>query len=177
MHALVVGGTGMLREATLHLAERYEHITLIARRPERIGERSQIHGVALDYRETDRLGDALRQAIKAHGPIGLALCWIHSTAPEALPTVVWELGAQGLPFRLVHVRGSAVADPTRLPIAPDVPAQCRYHQVILGFKVEGRRSRWLTNREISEGVIRAIETDTDRAIVGMVRPWELRPGW
>lgn len=177
LHALIIGGTGMLREATLSLAERYPHISLIARRPERAGVREAIHPMALDYRQTKTLAAALRETIAAHGPISLAVAWVHSTAPDALPTVLRELAAQGEPFRLIHVRGSAAADPSKLPTVPNLPDGCRYQQVILGFVIEGGRSRWLTNAEISQGVLQAIESGEERAIVGTVHPWSMRPGW
>lgn len=141
MHALVVGGTGMLREATLTLAQ------------------------------------ALRRAVGHYGPIQLAVCWIHSSAPEALQTVAAELGRSGEPCRLFHVRGSAAADPTRLPrpALDELPPTVSYRQVILGFQIEGNRSRWLTHREISQGVLQAIEDDAEYRAVGVVRPWEMRP--
>lgn len=174
MHALVIGGTGMLQQATLHLAQRFDHVSLIARRPERVGPHDRIHPVALDYRNTQALTEAVRRAIAAHGPISLVVSWIHSTAPDALPAILRELSE---PFRLVHVRGSAAADPSRLPPAPGVPDHCRYQQVILGFVIEGSRSRWLTNQEISQGVIAAIGSGSEVHIVGTVRPLEMRPGW
>lgn len=174
MHALVIGGTGMLRQTTLYLARRYDHVSLVARRPERVGSHDRIHPLALDYRETEALVQAVRGAIATHGPISLVVSWIHSTAPDALPAILRELEH---PFRLVHVRGSAAADPSKLPAAPGVPQHCHYQQVILGFVIEGGRSRWLTNEEISEGVIAAIESAAERHVVGTVRPWEMRPGW
>jgi hypothetical protein len=174
MHALVIGGTGMLAEATRYLAERFDHVSLVARRPERLGRLERIHPLALDYEETDLLVAAIRQAIAKHGSIDLVVAWIHSTAPAALPAVLRELKE---PFRLIHVRGSGAADPSHPPAQPEVPAHCRYQQVILGFVIEGNRSRWLTHAEISQGVIAAIESDDARRIVGTVRPWEMRPTW
>lgn len=51
----------------------------------------------------------------------------------------------------------------------------RYHQVILGFVRQGNRSRWLTDAEISAGVIAALQSDQRDSIVGIVEPWPLRP--
>lgn len=50
-----------------------------------------------------------------------------------------------------------------------------YREVMLGFVPLGTGSRWLTNEEISDGVIDAVGTDGERSIVGVVEPWELRP--
>ena len=38
-------------------------------------------------------------------------------------------------------------------------------------------TRWLTHAEISSGVLNAITLGTPRHIVGMIRPWNQRPGW
>jgi hypothetical protein len=93
--------------------------------------------------------------------------------------VAQELAHTGEPSRLLHVRGSAAADPSCLPRPglDAVPEPVRYNEVILGFIVEGERSRsrWLANSEISGGVLRAIESDAARSIVGTVDPWEMRP--
>lgn len=51
----------------------------------------------------------------------------------------------------------------------------RYREIILGFVLEGDRSRWLTDAEISAGVLAAVDADQPRYIVGTVRPWHLRP--
>jgi hypothetical protein len=45
----------------------------------------------------------------------------------------------------------------------------------LGFKIEDNSSRWLTNDEISSGVIEAITNDEEEKIVGIVSPWDKRP--
>ena len=53
--------------------------------------------------------------------------------------------------------------------------QLHYRRVILGFVVEGGKSRWLTHEEISGGVIEAVQKDAERYIVGTVEPWSMRP--
>jgi hypothetical protein len=79
------------------------------------------------------------------------------------------------------VLGSATGDPshpdrllTAAAVTDGLP-DCGLRQVILGFRVEGGRSRWLTDAEISEGVLQAVRTDADLAIVGQVEPWPARP--
>lgn len=178
MHALVVGGTGMLREATLTLAQRCTAVSAVARRAASVADTwPGINPLPLDYHDAAALAQALRRAVGHYGPIQLAVCWIHSSAPEALQTVAAELGRSGEPCRLFHVRGSAAADPTRLPrpALDELPPTVSYRQVILGFQIEGNRSRWLTHREISQGVLQAIEDDAEYRVVGVVRPWEMRP--
>jgi len=178
VHALVVGGTGMLREATLALARRWATVSVVARRADRMpGRPPSINPLPLDYRDTEALAGALRRAMEQHGPIRLAVCWIHSTAPGALPAVAAVLGGSGEPCRLFHVCGSAAADPTRLPrpALDPLPPNVSYRQVILGFQIEGERSRWLTHSEISQGVLQAIADDAEYRVVGVVRPWDRRP--
>ena len=41
--------------------------------------------------------------------------------------------------------------------------------------IEDETSRWLTNTEISNGVIDGIMNEKDYFIVGKIEPWERRP--
>lgn len=50
-----------------------------------------------------------------------------------------------------------------------------YKKVILGFVIEDEASRWLTDTEISNGVIDAVINDKDIFTVGKVEPWKKRP--
>ena len=50
-----------------------------------------------------------------------------------------------------------------------------YFQVVLGFKKEAGSSRWLTNDEISDGVLEAIKLREMCHIIGTVTPWDQRP--
>lgn len=43
-------------------------------------------------------------------------------------------------------------------------------KIILGFIVEGKTSRWLTNDEISSGVIDAVKKDSLEYIIGTLTP-------
>lgn len=186
-HALVVGGTGMLRKASLHLAESGYAVSVVARRKERLdalaAEASSlpgsIHPLPLDYRESDRLVGALHSSIERLGPVELAVCWIHSVAPDALRLTVETIARESPSCRVFHVRGSAVANPAaggpRVPGWLKAFPGIRYRQVILGFVIEGGSSRWLTHDEISGGVIAAIARDEPYGVVGTVEPWSMRP--
>ena len=181
-HALIVGGTGMLSGATLALAREFDVVSVVARGHRRLDELAllasggggDLNALRLDYSDADRLGDALAGAQDSHGPFDLALGWIHGTVPEAPRQVIRALRV-GATFW--HVLGSAAADPTA--VADDrrlhPPEGVRYHQVILGFVVEGGRSRWLTNDEISAGVLDALRGAARCHVVGTVRSWSARP--
>lgn len=41
--------------------------------------------------------------------------------------------------------------------------------------MESNRSRWLTNKEISDGVIEAINNKNKIHTVGQIEPWDKRP--
>ena len=66
-------------------------------------------------------------------------------------------GGADFAWELYHVLGSSSNLDEMLRKVP-VPPECAYHQVQLGFVVEGSRSRWLTHDEISNGVIDASGT-------------------
>ncbi len=186
-HALVVGGTGMLWGASLALAQRGYTVSVVARRQRRlealvqaaVGLPGSIHPIPVDYQDTEALIAALAAAQERFGPVELALIWIHSTAPAAPLAVARLVGSPQRPCRYFHILGSAWADPSRPD--PDRWAaftaldNIRYREVILGFVHEGGGSRWLTDAEISAGVLAAVDTDQPRTIVGVVEPWHLRP--
>lgn len=94
-HTLVVGGTGMLRDLCLALALRGHTVSVIAqdtRRLESLVEEAATHGarvhpLPVDYGHEIQLENRIRAAIAAQGPISLAVCWIHSDSPRALPTI------------------------------------------------------------------------------------------
>ncbi len=187
-HVLFVGGSGMLRAAALEFAKRGHIVSVVARRQYRMDEMAEhaanwpgsIHGIALDYRNTDTLTESLNRAIGAIGAIKLAVCWIHSTAHRAPFVVADVVGRGSAECRYFNILGSAAADPS-LP-DPEREAQfneypkLKYREIVLGF-IEGEAGepRWLTDEEISHGVLTAIDADEPRRIVGTVSPWESRP--
>jgi hypothetical protein len=154
-HALVVGGTGMLAGLVAALAERGEHVTVVAR-TRRALPPGAVH-LAVDYRSSEDLRRGLADAARERGPIELAVCWIHTDAPDA-PRIVAESLAPG--GRLVQVFGTRV-----WPLSP-VPDGVEYAQVLLGSVRDGGRSRWLTNAEISTGVLAAVDSGEALAVVG-----------
>lgn len=186
-HALVVGGTGMLRDAVLNLARRGFTVSVIARRAGRLADLAKaaadcpgtINAIAGDYCDTPALASALAEAVRRHGPVTTAVVWIHSSAPDALRVVAEAVGSAEAPCLYFHVRGSAAADPSspapngmdRFRELPNL----RYHEVILGFRIGPSGARWLTDAEISQGVLDAMQRGAARTVVGVVEPWEQRP--
>jgi len=186
-HALVVGGTGMLRGVVTWLAGLGWTVSVVARGRERLlalrDEAERLDGavrpIPVDYGNDGAFRTELDSAVRAAGPIELAVCWIHSTAPGAPGILAGTLGRQDAPCRLFRLRGSAVRDPS-VPdrhdaLLGEVGPPLLYRRVILGFTSEGGDSRWLTDVEIASGVIEAVRSDAEHTVVGTTEPWSARP--
>ena len=185
-HALVVGGTGMLRGVCLGLAASGWTVSVIARRhaplaalardaAEQTGQNA-IHPIPLDYHDIPSLALGIRTAIVTHGPISLAACYIHSSAPMAPFVIADTLAARACQF--IHIVGSAAPDELWVDSTRDEIAAhplITYRRVILGFIRERDTSRWLTDEEICRGVLKAIDDPTPEQVIGTVSPWELHP--
>ncbi|GKV55832.1 hypothetical protein NCCP2222_17790 [Sporosarcina sp. NCCP-2222] len=75
-------------------------------------------------------------------------------------------------FRLIHVKGSRRYFQDEFV---NLPFSCIREVVYLGFIQEETSSRWLTNEEISDGVIAQIESGGVGRIVGQLHPYGNRP--
>ena len=145
----------MLARLVADLAERDDSLTVVARTPRRLPP--GVVQLALDYRSTEDLRRGLTEAIRERGPIELAVCWIHTDAPDA-PRVVAEHVVPG--GRLVQVFGTRV-----WPLAV-LPAGLAYTQVLLGGMRSASGVRWLTDEEISKGVLAAVDAGVPHYQVG-----------
>ena len=163
-HALVIGGTGMLKNVCLALACQGFAVSVIGRTTSKfqrlISESppGSIFPIVADY-NTDAVFDAVRTAIIRRGPFDLIVSWTPNY--ETLAQIC-ELNQEIKNFRLFHVKGSRRYFEDE-PIS--LPDNCRYRKVFLGFILENGRSRWLTHDEISNGVIYQIETDQPTGIM------------
>ena len=169
-HTLVVGGAGMLSGLCEALAGDGGRLSLLSR------QASGPNGFACDYHDAASFAAALQAAVARSGPIDLAVAWFHTLKIEAP-----RLLAQQVQGRLFQVLGSAAADPahpwrleTARKVAEGVP-DCELRQVVLGFKIEAEGSRWLTNDEISGGVLEAVRADRALTIIGQTQPWSAKP--
>jgi GrpB-like predicted nucleotidyltransferase (UPF0157 family) len=186
-HAVVVGGTGMLRAATLGLAAEGRRVSVVARNARRLAALAddaaraggRVRPVCVDWRDSEALAFGLREATLELGPPALAVVWAHSDAPDAPLVAAEACGFGGRRVDFVHVLGSASADPSRTDDAraarfAALPKIAR-REAVLGFVVERGRSRWLTDAEISAGVLAAVRSRAPRTVVGVVEPWDARP--
>lgn len=181
-HALVVGGTGMLKGVSLALAQQGHQVSVLARsRLDALVDESNgaIEPLQADYCDMNLLNDVLEQSVQQRGRFDLVVVWIHSTAPQAPFEVAKWVGDAQQTGHYFHVLGSSAADPSNTNQErlkwQSLASTFVYHEVILGFKVESNRSRWLTHEEISNGVLEAMEAEQERFIVGQVEPWSARP--
>jgi hypothetical protein len=173
-HALIVGGTGMLANATRFVRARSEHVTLVSRRANKAAAGLAVlptEACSLDWRNTANFAAQLLPRI-ASLPPDLSLLWIHGNGHR---TLLWLLGQLMIcPVLIVHVLGSASGDPRIND--PEINAilnnspRMRYVTVVLGSKSlpDGGR-RWLTDEEISLGTVEAIQTARN-VVVGEITP-------
>ncbi|WDL94117.1 short-chain dehydrogenase [Bacillus sp. HNR-4] len=181
MHALVIGGTGMLKRVSIWLCEQEFQVSIIGRdevKLENVKRESAIPEnityLPLDYHNDDDVKVAIKSAIEQNGPITLVVAWIHSSAKDALSLICRELDLSSETYEVFHILGSKAS---RIASQKIGGTRCSYHRIILGFILEDTYARWLTHEEISDGVIKGIESKCNEWIVGRVEPWELRPTW
>jgi NAD(P)-dependent dehydrogenase (short-subunit alcohol dehydrogenase family) len=171
---LIVGGSGMLAGLARALCERADRVSILARNEKRIRAVSDaIESIICDYND----GVALSEALSQIDPPDLVVAWIHGRAPQARRALAECLAAEG---RLVQVLGSALGDPAHPERLADMAKAADAlpidsQSVVLGFVVEKAASRWLSNEEISAGVLSAIDSEQPVTIVGTVEPWSAKP--
>ncbi|AMV10229.1 short-chain dehydrogenase [Geobacillus thermoleovorans] len=181
MHALVIGGTGMLADVSLWLVREGYDVSVIARRYarmkqliDRAGPMASINPLLVDYRDQEAFCSLISRSIQKNGTFALIIAWVHTDGTQALSTVIQKNSGHPGSWRLFHVLGSR-ADPAEAKSELCLPVACLYRQVQLGFVVEKHGSRWLTHQEISGGVIDAIRRDAPFHLVGTLEPSKKRP--
>ena len=179
-HDLIIGGSGMLADLAAALADGGRHVSVIARgagRLQRLTDRHpNIHPLPLDYYDDTAFDAGLAQAVCDHGPFRRCVAWMHDDSRDRALRI-----ARQVRDVYCQVLGSASADPARPEYLAAWQALFQPHGLpklrlaVLGFRVEGGHSRWLTNDEISAGVGRALEGEAAVTVVGTVTPWSARP--
>ncbi len=178
----------MLRGAVVHLLKSFDHVSVMARSEGGFDKlindaeenSAKLNIIKVDYNNYKELTDKLLECAEKTGKINLAISWIHSTAPLAPMLAAKIINETSPECRFFEVLGSSNSNPESDSRGRDknfsVFRNLEYHKVILGFITDGSNSRWLTNKEISGGVMYAIEEDLKEFTVGVVEPWNLRPG-
>ncbi|ALC92900.1 hypothetical protein AM500_19020 [Bacillus sp. FJAT-18017] len=171
----------MLSGVSLWLLNNGYHVSIIARNPERMkkllqktSSKSHITPLLVDYTNNDQLKEKINLTIKQNGDIDIVVAWIHSVAENALQVITNEVSKGKNFWELFHILGSS-SDLDEIKKKYPSPYGYVYYQVQLGFITEGANSRWLTNKEISDGVIEAIKKRKKVLTIGQIEPWEKRP--
>jgi len=187
MHAcgLVIGATGMLAEATISLSARCDLLTFTAQSSQSISRMSKVleHtnarciGLTLDWNEETKFLARLAAHCDEYGYPSLIVAWLHDDRLGAKIATFFAMHGERTKF--YQIRGSAAAKPgTGTAVIADQHLSYKnqdYHEIILGFELEPSGSRWLSNSEISAGVISAIDSGDSVSVVGVVDPWASRP--
>ncbi len=174
----------MLRTASLELASRSVALTSVARTTRSLAAIDELlsasgtthHMLALDWTQPDDFLRSIHQHLSQTRQPDLVVAWLHDD--ELAIRFAAGLDATEARCSFFHVVGSATADPSLLAATSRdrvSRSKVAYHQVILGYVAEGGTARWLTNDEISAGVIDAIARSEPEHVVGTVRPWSIRP--
>ncbi|MDQ3444837.1 MAG: short-chain dehydrogenase [Pseudomonadota bacterium] len=132
--------------------------------------------LALDWNEPDQFLSSLQNHLAQTEPPDLVIAWIHDD--ELAIRSAASFPATNPTCRFFHVIGSATLDPSSTAASFRQRlsrSNIAYRQVILGYIVENGAARWLTDEEISCGVLDAIAQSAPEFVVGTIRPWESRP--
>ncbi len=170
----------MLYQATLKLATDGWSVWAMARDANRLNRLAQdtsikagiVIPLPVDYCDGDQLKTMTKKAMLESGGFTMALCWIHqhSKAPEAPGIIARQVSLPGKPFDYYDIVGSGqhsneldqVKIESELASIPGLV----YHKIVLGSILEGSSCRWLTDNEISMGVIAAINSGASLTLVG-----------
>lgn len=182
-HALIIGGSGMLKTLSLKLKKENAYgVSVLSRRASKAFKKEdQINPIDVDYHNTVEIKDKIKLAIKNCGEIDLVVSWVHSTAPQAAFEIASLLSVARGDFDFFDILGSSAANPANKDFLTvrkrhflKIP-NLNYRQILLGFIIENNQSRWLTNLEISDGVHEAIKNKKTLYTVGTTKPWSLKP--
>ncbi|RNL86050.1 hypothetical protein [Halostreptopolyspora alba] len=168
---LVIGGTGMLAGTVRGLAARgWELVVPSRRRPGFVEHSENVRWVRGEWADPAELAGAVTR--EGSASCELLVAWVHTPHRESVLRAVEPLLTPHAP--VVEVWASATRDPlaTLPPAALDHPT----HRVVLGYERSENSVRWLTDTEISEGVLAATFAALTGAPptvheVGALRPW------
>jgi hypothetical protein len=184
-HILIIGGTGMLKEASIALASTTTTLSSVARTKRSLSALDAAlgdikvtrHQLQLDWSNPSDFTHSLSAHIQRVGAPSLVVAWLHDDDLGIEVARCCSSAATQCDF--FQVRGSAAASPnasaSSFSQAFEAIPGINFHQIILGFKRTPTGSRWLSNAEISAGVLQAVKEAASLSIVGVVEPWDAAP--
>lgn len=178
-HILIVGGTGMIREATTHFIEQGHIVSIMSRDENRVEafrkkyprKKGRIWPIVQDYSNPIEAVAKVQEAAKMFVRIDLAILWIHDTESAFSERVKRFLFSHNPKVKVFQLLGSTSSNP--MTLSKDtwkVRYPNGYREIFLGYHKNDDSARWLTNREISEGTIDAVEGDHFRSVIGEIEP-------
>lgn len=176
-HILIVGGTGMLKDAALYFTKHAYTVSVIARNQKGFDNLIEsnsgngfINPLKVDYHDSKLLKEKIESAISELGKIDSCIAWIHSNAGSALYIIADELNNQNINVNFYHVLGSRSPDFLKKESGFENKFKWYenlvYKKIILGFVREKENTRWLTDTEISNAVIDAFGKESDTYLAG-----------
>lgn len=174
---LIIGGTGMLRGTTEYFISNNFHVSIIGRDPQKLNyftskfpTKKTFNLISIDYTESISFLKVIEENIKNNGSFNIIISWVHSNGLNSflqLIDVVKKSNDQAL---LYHIKGSSFYDSAQNNSFNRLIKSNKliYREIFLGYKRENNLSRWLTNDEISSGVIKAIKSNNAISIIGRI---------
>lgn len=175
----------MLRSASLELATRSRRLTSVARTRRSLSTLDRdwpagagAHDIlSLDWTMPGLFLEGIKHHVARTGGPDLVVAWMHD---DALTLRIAARLAEDSPIpRFFHIIGSATVNPLKIADSLRMSAEAtnlnHYHQIVLGGHGSGRRGRWLTDWEISRGVLQAVERQKPMYVVGTLERWTGAP--
>ena len=176
----------MLKDVALYFTNHAYTVSVVARNQSGFdnlislkGESGFINPVKVDYSDNEFFKEKLQNSINTFGEFETVVSWIHSYAESSHKIIAGITGNGNVFCKYYQVKGSADQDPLNISVNTEESFKkyenISYRKIILGFVKEENNSRWLTDTEISSGVIDAVNYDKKLHVVGTIEPWKDRP--
>ncbi len=163
---LIVGGTGMLAQASEALSRTSRHLTLAARNPFPLARRLKADALPLDWNEHA----ATRAALASLPPQDLIIAWLHRQGEWMQPLLRDKRTPTGRLIRLFSSRSSREIVERHARLRENALKKGEQH-VVLGWMTRAGISRWLTDEEICASVGKAIDSPEKALIIaGSLEP-------
>jgi len=172
-HILIIGGTGMLRKVSLHFLHKGDSVSVVARPNsgklqnlivEAKKFKGLLHPIGVDYANKKLFKEKIVQDIRRNGQLDIVVAWVHESGERA-HRILKDLFEEKRMVSYFHILGSSDVGPIKelhkYTLFPNTQ-HIEYKKIILGHV----RDRWLTNDEISSGVIKAMKLNKKMYVVG-----------
>ena len=168
---LVIGGTGMLLDACKYFAQ--SNNVYVVSRHELDTAYENIFHIKADYTKPDEFLKIIADTFKNKNFPGKMIIWVHSSGDDALDLLLNYVISNYPDTKFFHIKGSGNFNPSNA--GKIILQNINYFEIILGFILSNDASRWLTNEEISTGVVEAVGKEEKSFTIGVTEPWEMHP--